>query len=666
MNIRGVIYRMNLLDNDYNNYADKLGVEYTKDSVKFILWAPNANNVRLALFGKDENNYMNLPEEVLNMNRGSQGIWEIEIKRDLKGEFYNYLVTNSGREREVIDPYAKALGVNGNRGMVVDLRETDPIGFDKDERSELSTAAASVIYEVHVRDFSINENSGIGIDKKGKFVAFCERGTTIPGIDIKTGIDYLKELGITHIHLLPSFDYETVDESKADVPQYNWGYDPKNYFAPEGSYSTNPFRGEVRIREFKEMVQSIHKAGLRVVMDMVYNHTYKSYESNLNLAVPGYYYRQDLNGNFSNGSGCGNELASERYMVRKLIIDSVIYWAKEYHIDGFRFDLMGLHDIETMRRIREELDRIDPSILMYGEGWTGGWTPLSVEDSAVKQNIIKFDKMQIAAFSDDTRDSVKGHVFNINESGYVNGKTGLEESIKFCIVGATFQKGIDYNKVIYSHFAWANEPYQCINYISAHDNYTLWDKLYLTNGSSSTQKRKNMNKLAAAIILTSQGIPFFQAGEEFLRTKKNADDTFNHDSYNAPDKVNSLEWNRVFEYREIVNYYKGLIKLRKRYKAFRMNLSEEIRENLTFLEYGEDFYKSDVVAYKIQDNNGNNLCNTIVVIFNPNDEEVFIDLKECGWSVLVNKEKAGVDEIYSIEGNNITVPSKCAHVLIKK
>lgn len=666
MNIRGVIYRMNLLDNDYNNYAGKLGVEYTKDSVKFILWAPNANNVRLALFGKDENNYMNPPEEALNMNRCLQGIWEIEIKRDLKGEFYNYLVTNSGREREVIDPYAKALGVNGNRGMVVDLRETDPIDFDKDERSELSTAAASVIYEVHVRDFSINENSGIEIDKKGKFVAFCESGSTIPCSYIKTGIDYLKELGITHIHLLPSFDYETVDESKADVPQYNWGYDPKNYFAPEGSYSTNPFRGEIRIREFKEMVQSIHKAGLRVVMDMVYNHTYKSYESNLNLAVPGYYYRQDLNGNFSNGSGCGNELASERYMVRKLIIDSVIYWAKEYHIDGFRFDLMGLHDIETMRRIREELDKIDPSILMYGEGWTGGWTPLRIEESAVKQNIIKFDRMQIAAFSDDTRDSVKGHVFNINESGYVNGKTGLEESIKFCIVGATFQKGIDYNKVIYSHFAWANEPYQCINYISAHDNYTLWDKLYLTNGDSSIQKRKNMNKLAAAIILTSQGIPFFQAGEEFLRTKKNADNTFNHDSYNAPDKVNSLEWNRVFEYREIVNYYKGLIKLRKRYKAFRMNSSEEIRENLTFLEYGEDFYKSDVVAYKIEDKNGNNLCNTIVVIFNPNDEEVFIDLKECGWSVLVNKEKAGVDEIYSIEGNNITVPSKCAHVLIKK
>lgn len=657
---------MNLLDNDYNNYDGKLGAEYTKESTSFILWAPNANNVRLALFGSNEKDYMNSPEEILNMNRGPQGIWKIEIKRDLKGEFYNYLVTNSGNEREVVDPYAKALGVNGNRGMVVDLRETDPIDFYKDERTKLSSAASAVIYEVHIRDFSVNENSGIGFERRGKFLAFCEIGTTIPGSDVKTGIDYLKELGVTHIHLLPSFDYETVDESKPDVPQYNWGYDPQNYFVPEGSYSTNPFSGETRVKEFKEMVLCIHKAGLRVVMDMVYNHTYKSYNSNLNLAVPGYYYRQDLNGNFSNGSGCGNELASERYMVRKLIVDSVIYWAKEYHVDGFRFDLMGLHDIETMKQIRVELDKIDPSILIYGEGWTGGWTPLRGEESAVKQNIIKFDRMQIAAFSDETRDSVKGNVFNINEKGYINGKTGLEESIKFCIVGATRQKEINYNNVIYSQLAWANEPYQCINYISAHDNYTLWDKLYLTNEDSSVQKRKNMNKLAASIILTSQGIPFFQAGEEFLRTKKNDDGSFNHDSYNAPDRVNNLEWNRVYEYREIVNYYKGLIRLRKRYKAFRMNSSEEIKKNLIFLEYGEDFYKPNIVAYKIEDNSGNNLCNTIVVIFNPNDEEAFIDLKECGWSVLVNKEKAGVDEIYSIEGNNITVPSKCAHVLIKK
>ncbi|AQS06965.1 type I pullulanase [Clostridium beijerinckii] len=657
---------MNLLDNEYNNYDGNLGAEYCKDGTRFIVWAPNANNVRLALFGKDEKNYTNAPEEILDMNRGVQGTWNIEVKRDLEGEFYNYLIINSGNEREVVDPYAKALGVNGNRGMVIDLKKTDPINFKEDRKPELSSATAAVIYEVHVRDFSINENSGIISNKKGKYTAFCEHGTTIPGRYTKTGIDYLMELGITHVHLLPAFDYETVDESKPDMPQYNWGYDPKNYFAPEGSYSTNPFNGEKRIREFKEMVKSIHEAGLRVVMDMVYNHTYKSHESNLNLAVPGYYYRQDQNGNFSNGSGCGNELASERYMVRKLIVDSVIYWAKEYHIDGFRFDLMGLHDIETMKQIRAELDKIDTSILMYGEGWTGGWTPLSSEESSVKQNIVKFDKMQIAAFSDDTRDSVKGHVFNINEKGYVNGRTGLEESIKFCIVGATGKQGINYDKVIYSRFAWANEPYQCINYISAHDNYTLWDKLYLTNSESSLEKRKNMNKLAAAIVLTSQGIPFFQAGEEFLRTKKNDDGSFSHDSYNAPDSVNNLEWDRVFEYKEIVNYYKGLIKLRKKYKAFRMNSSEEIRKNLTFLEYGEDFYKENVVAYKIEDNSEKNLCNTIVVIFNPNDEEAFIDLKECGWSVLVNKERAGVDEIYAIEGNSITVPSKCAHVLIKK
>lgn len=657
---------MNLLDNDYNNYTGKLGVEYSKESTKFVLWAPNANNVRLALFGKDGKVYTNAPERILDMNRGVQGTWSIDVKEDLKGEFYNYLVTNSGNEREVTDPYAKALGVNGNRAMVVDLKATNPKDFEKDERPEVSSATGSVLYEVHVRDFSINENSGIRPDWKGKFTAFSEKGTTLTGKYVKTGIDYLKDLGITHVHLLPAFDYETVDESNPYVPQYNWGYDPKNYFAPEGSYSTDPFSGEKRIIEFKEMVKSLHKAGIRVVMDMVYNHTYRSHDSNLNLAVPGYYYRHDSNGNFSNGSGCGNELASERFMVRKLIVDSVIYWAKEYHIDGFRFDLMGLHDIETMRQIRTELNKIDSSILIYGEGWTGGWTPLQGDDSAAKHNIVKFEKMQIAAFSDDTRDAVKGHVFNINERGYVNGRTGLEESIKFCIVGATVKEGINYDRVIYSRWAWANEPYQCINYISAHDNYTLWDKLFMANEDSSLEKRKNMNKLAAAIVLTSQGIPFFQAGEEFLRTKKNQDGSFNHDSYNAPDSVNSLDWSRVNDYSDIVNYYKGLIKLRKKYKAFRMNSSEEIKKNLTFLERGESFYKENVVAYKIEDKSGKNLCNTIIVIFNPNDEEAFIDLKECGWSVLVNKERAGVDEIYAIAGNSITVASKSAHVLIKK
>lgn len=657
---------MNLLESDYNNYSGKLGIDYSKERTRFVLWAPNANNVKVMLFGKNEMKYMDAPEKILDMNRGEKGTWNIEIAGDLDGEFYNYLVTNSGNEREVTDPYAKALGINGDRGMVVDLKDTDPAGFKNDERPELSNSVSSIIYEVHVRDFSINENSGISKDKKGKFIGFCEHHTTLPGRYTKTGIDYLRELGITHVHLLPSFDFATVDESRLDIAQYNWGYDPKNYFAPEGSYSTNPYSGKIRIKEFKEMVQSLHRSGIRVIMDMVYNHTWKSYDSNLNLAVPGYYYRQDQNGNFSNGSGCGNELASERFMVRKLIVDSVIYWAREYHIDGFRFDLMGLHDIETMKEIRIKLDEIDKTIIMYGEGWTGGGTPLKAEDSAVKQNIVKFDKMQIAGFSDDTRDGIKGHVFNSTEKGFVNGKQGLEETIKYCIVGATGQDGINYDRVIYSHFAWANEPYQCINYISAHDNYTLWDKLALSNPEISLNQRISMNKLAAAIILTSQGIPFFQAGEEFLRSKKNEDGSLNHDSYNSNDSINNLEWNRVQQYKDVVEYYRGLIKLRKKYKAFRMGSSEEIKSNLKFLKHGESFYKDNVVAYQISDNSGKIFNNKIVVIFNANDDEAFIDLKECGWRVLVNKEKAGIDEIYSVTGNNITVPSKSAYILIKK
>lgn len=657
---------MNLLESDYNNYSGKLGIDYSRERTRFVLWAPNANNVRVVLFGKNEMKYKDAPEKILDMNRGEKGTWNIEIDGDLDGEFYNYLVTNSGNEREVTDPYAKALGVNGDRGMVVDLKDTDPAGFENDERPELRSSVSSIIYEIHVRDFSINENSGISKDKKGKFIGFCEHRTTLPGQYTKTGIDYLRELGITHVHLLPSFDFATVDESRLDVAQYNWGYDPKNYFAPEGSYSTNPYSGKIRIKEFKEMVQSLHRSGIRVIMDMVYNHTWKSYDSNLNLAVPGYYYRQDQNGNFSNGSGCGNELASERFMVRKLIVDSVIYWAREYHIDGFRFDLMGLHDIETMKEIRIKLDEIDKTIIMYGEGWTGGGTPLKSEDSAVKQNIVKFDKMQIAGFSDDTRDGIKGNVFNSAEKGFVNGKQGLEETIKYCIVGATGQEGINYDRVIYSHFAWANEPYQCINYISAHDNYTLWDKLALSNPEVSLNQRISMNKLAAAIILTSQGIPFFQAGEEFLRTKKNEDGSLNHDSYNSNDSINNLEWNRVQQYKDVVEYYRGLIKLRKKYKAFRMGSSEEIKSNLKFLKRGESFYKDNVVAYQISDNSGKIFNNKIVVIFNANDDEAFIDLKECGWRVLVNKEKAGIDEIYAVTGNNITVPSKSAYILIKK
>lgn len=335
-------------ENKYK-YEGKLGALYSKDKTKFVLWAPTADYVKIAFYGNDpyDNEVCN---KTLEMNKEDKGIWSLEVEEDLNGQFYNYIIKVEGYENIAVDPYAKAVGVNGNKGMVIDLESTNPVGWDKDIKPELKSATDSIIYEIHVRDLSIDENSGVDESLKGKFKGLSQDNTTIPNTDVKTGLSHLKELGITHVHLLPSFDYASVDESKLDVPQFNWGYDPKNYNALEGSYSTNPYIGDVRIREFKEMVQALHKAGIRVVMDVVYNHTF-DLNSCLNLIVPKYYYRQDENGNYTNASACGNETASDRYMFRKYMIDSIVYWAKEYHIDGFRFDLMGIHDIEDRKSV---------------------------------------------------------------------------------------------------------------------------------------------------------------------------------------------------------------------------------------------------------------------------------------------------------------------------
>lgn len=442
-----------------------------------------------------------------------------------------------------MDPYAKAVGVNGNRGMVIDLNTTNPEGWEKDTKPELKSATDSIIYEAHVRDLSIDETSGISNEYKGKFKALTIWDSCIPGTTVKTVVNHIKDMGFTHIHLLPAFDFGSIDENKLEQPQFNWGYDPKNYNVPEGSYSTNPYLGDVRIKEFKEMVKALHEAGIRVVMDVVYNHTY-NLDSCLNNAVPGYYYRQDENGEYSDASACGNETASERYMFRRYMVDSVVYWAKEYHIDGFRFDLMGIHDIETMKLIREELNKIDSSIIMYGEGWTGGPSPLKEELAALKKNTYKFDKLQIAAFSDDCRDGVKGHVFYDEETGFVNGKDGLEETIKFAIVASTHHKDIDKENIVYSNEFWANEPYQTINYASAHDNYTLWDKLQISTPNCTEEELIAMNKLIAGIILTSQGISFVHAGEEMARTKEDEEGKLVENSFESSDKVNKIYWDR--------------------------------------------------------------------------------------------------------------------------
>lgn len=654
-------------NNDFDKiygYDGDLGAIYSKDKCKFILWAPTAENVQLALYGDNGYDFDCEAKEVYTMSKGINGTWIVEINGDFNGQFYNYLININGKISEVVDPYAKAVGVNGNRGMVIDLNTTNPEGWEKDTKPELKSATDSIIYEAHVRDLSIDETSGISNEYKGKFKALTIWDSCIPGTTVKTVVNHIKDMGFTHIHLLPAFDFGSIDENKLEQPQFNWGYDPKNYNVPEGSYSTNPYLGDVRIKEFKEMVKALHEAGIRVVMDVVYNHTY-NLDSCLNNAVPGYYYRQDENGEYSDASACGNETASERYMFRRYMVDSVVYWAKEYHIDGFRFDLMGIHDIETMKLIREELNKIDSSIIMYGEGWTGGPSPLKEELAALKKNTYKFDKLQIAAFSDDCRDGVKGHVFYDEETGFVNGKDGLEETIKFAIVASTHHKDIDKENIVYSNEFWANEPYQTINYASAHDNYTLWDKLQISIPNCTEEELIAMNKLIAGIILTSQGISFVHAGEEMARTKEDEEGKLVENSFESSDKVNKIYWDRKVKYKDLFEYYKGLISLRKEYKAFRMNTNEEIKENIHFLKKGVNFSENNLVAYIIDAKNIDIKCEKIAVIINANNKDVDVELEESNWHVMVDEKTAGNEIIETIKDSKVNVSRKSIKVLIK-
>ncbi|WP_195953208.1 type I pullulanase [Clostridium saudiense] len=654
-------------NNDFDKiygYDGDLGAIYSKDKCKFILWAPTAENVQLALYGDNGYDFDCEAKEVYTMSKGINGTWIVEINGDFNGQFYNYLININGKISEVVDPYAKAVGVNGNRGMVIDLNTTNPEGWEKDTKPELKSATDSIIYEAHVRDLSIDETSGISNEYKGKFKALTIWDSCIPGTTVKTVVNHIKDMGFTHIHLLPAFDFGSIDENKLEQPQFNWGYDPKNYNVPEGSYSTNPYLGDVRIKEFKEMVKALHEAGIRVVMDVVYNHTY-NLDSCLNNAVPGYYYRQDENGEYSDASACGNETASERYMFRRYMVDSVVYWAKEYHIDGFRFDLMGIHDIETMKLIREELNKIDLSIIMYGEGWTGGPSPLKEELAALKKNTYKFDKLQIAAFSDDCRDGVKGHVFYDEETGFVNGKDGLEETIKFAVVASTHHKDIDKENIVYSNEFWANEPYQTINYASAHDNYTLWDKLQISTPNCTEEELIAMNKLIAGIILTSQGISFVHAGEEMARTKEDEEGKLVENSFESSDKVNKIYWDRKVKYKDLFEYYKGLISLRKEYKAFRMNTNEEIKENIHFLKKGVNFSENNLVAYIIDAKNIDIKCEKIAVIINANNKDVDVELEESNWHVMVDEKTAGNEIIETIKDSKVNVSRKSIKVLIK-
>lgn len=614
---------------DYEVYTgNDLGAVYSPKMTRFKVWAPEAESVKLNLYKQGEGD--NLIEQHI-MKKSANGTYVFEKQGDCNGIYYTYTVVNHGEEQEAVDPYTKAAGVNGQRGMVINLAKTNPQGFELDGYRNPEHITDAIIYEGSVRDFTIDESSGVF--HNGKFLGLTEANTT-NHFGEATALDYISDLGITHVQILPAFDFETVDE-KNQKAQYNWGYDPDNYNVPEGSYAVSPYDGAVRIQEMKQMVLALHSRGIGVIMDVVFNHTYRRDDSNLQKIVPGYYYRSDETG-YTNGSGCGNEVASDRPMVQKLIVDSLIYWAKEYHIDGFRFDLMGVLDIDTMNVIAERLKEIRPDIYLYGEGWNGGPSSLAEEKRAFKASAKKMPG--IGMFNDDIRDTIKGSVFYDDHLGFVNGGTHLENALRYGITGAVAHPQVDYDA--YGSKPWAKEPGQSINYVSCHDNYTLWDKLSVSCPEASEEKKKAMNRLCAAIVFTSQGVPFIQAGEEFLRSKPLPEKKgFAENSYNMPDAVNSIKWDNIHEYPDMIAYYKGLMALRKAHPVFRMQSEAEMTQNLCFLSDTPE----NVVAYLLKGKGADDTPENILVIFNGNDEEILYNLPEGKWKILVDDKTAGAD-----------------------
>ncbi len=635
--------------NSYPEYhGSDLWINYTPKYTEFKIWAPTAEDAKILFYYSGEGGDC---FKSTHMNKGESGTWFLKAKGDQKGNYYTYQVKIKGEWlKETPGIYSTAVGVNGRRSMVVDMQETNPIGWETHQRPALESVNDIIIYELHVRDMTIHESSGSS--SPGKYLGLVERGTKNKE-GYTTGIDHIIKMGVTHVHLLPVFDYHTVDETSLDTPQFNWGYDPQNYNVPEGSYSSDPYHAEVRIREFKQMIMKLHENGIRVIMDVVYNHTYKSEDSYFNREVPGYYYRQDESGSLSNASGCGNETASERYMVRKFIMESCKFWATEYKIDGFRFDLMGIHDIETINLISQELKTIDPKIFIYGEGWAGGSSPLPDSLRALKHNTLHLT--DVAAFSDDIRDAIKGNVFGSKSTGFISGNDQLSESIKFGIVASTYHPEINMSKVKSSEQPWANTPSQTIGYVSCHDNFTLFDKLKASCPYTPMEEIKKMHKLANAIVLTSQSIPFLHAGVEILRTKDGE-----HNSYNLSDNVNQIDWDWKSQHHDVFDYYRGLIALRKNHPAFRMNNTEELKEKLHFLETGNPH----VVAFSISDHANNDKWKNILVVYNANKWPHTHNLPKGDWQIAV-KDTWIVEEGIKKASGSVDVPPISMMVLFQ-
>jgi len=572
------------------------------------------------------------------MKQTAENVWEATVSGDLKGKFYTFDI---GRG-ETPGVFAKAVGINGHRGAIIDMQTTNPSGWNSDHRLALKSPADLIIYEMHHRDFSIDPSSGLV--NKGKFLALTEQ----------KAIRHLEELGINAVHILPSFDFASIDEANTTTPQYNWGYDPQNYNVPEGSYSFDAEQPTRRILEFKQMVQALHKAGIRVILDVVYNHTFDIKGGNFDRTFPMAYYRYTADGKPSNGSGCGNETASEKPLMRQFMLESMKYWADEYHIDGFRVDLMGIHDIETMNLIRKELSSIDPNIFIYGEGWTAGTCAYPTEKLALKAHIKQMPG--IAAFSDEIRDALRGPFSDDKQASFLGGIARFEESIKAGIAGMIAHPQVDYTKVNYTKEPWANEPTQMIAYVSCHDDMCLVDRLKasIPEAAYDMEEVIRLDQLAQTVVFTSQGIPFMLSGEEMLRDKKGV-----HNSFNSPDEINHLDWNNLKKYPQVFAYYKGLIQMRKSHPAFRLGSAELVRKHLEFLPTQQDC----LVAFRLKNHAGGDKWNNIYVVLNGNTDLQSVNIPKGKYTIVANNgviNEAGIGEM---EGGEVMIDAQTALIL---
>lgn len=614
-------------------YDYELGVILSNGSTQFRVWSPEAKSVAVKIYSSYDTVG---PEMTLDMAIDENGVWSYDYPGSLEGKYYTYSYTYGAVTREAIDIYAKAVGINGERGYIADFSKTSPEGWENEGYVSLSSYCDAIIYETHVRDFSSDQSSGVSKQNQKKFLAFTEEDTKTPSGE-PTCLSHISDLGITHVHLLPVADYFGVDEKNPD-DSYNWGYNPLNYNAPEGSYSSNPYDPTARIKEFKELVHSLHKKGIGVIMDVVYNHTYFSDESSFEAAYPGYYYRFYGDGSFANGSGCGSELASEKEMVRKYIIDSVLWWAKEYKIDGFRFDLMALLDSQTLNELSKKLKEINPSAILYGEGWTGGYSPLEYSKAAFKHNARQTP--DYAYFNDGFRDAIKGETFNKTALGYVSGNFHLRQSIVSGLLGNAH---------------WAGAPTQTVNYCEAHDNLTLWDKLMVSARGCHDSDRKKMARLSAALVFLAQGIPFIHAGQELLRSKAISENEFVDNSYNSPDIVNSIKWNMLSQNKREVQYFKGLISFRKAHPLLRLKTREAVFSSTKTLPSPDG-----TICYTVSDES-----EQILVMINPIPRAKMMVLPEGEWELYISDIRAGNTPMATYcEG--VFVPPISAMVLIKK